>query len=431
MQGLKNILAYLKPENIRLLKNFSSLATIQATNFILPLLVIPYQVKVLGIEKFGLVNFAQVIALYIVIFSEYGFNLSATKEVSQNRDNPTKLQEIFNAVITSRLILSAIGFLAMLILVLAIESLRSHFLLFILSSTMFFGQSIVPVWFFLGMEKMKFITILNLISKIIFTLLTFIVIQNEGDYIYTNMLHGLGSIVAGIVALFMTQRIFNIKFGFSSLKEVHKTLKEGFFIFVSNFATNIYMNINIVILQFVASAEIVGLYSIAEKVFIAGKHLVSVIFQAVYPYACKLKLESEDRLKKFYKVFTLVTGIFFLFFGSLVFFYADYIIYLLSGDKNAYAILLLKELSFIPFIIGLNISAYQTNLIYNLKKDFTVVMITASVLNVILNIYLGKEYGAEGTVLSILVTELYVFMLLNYTVYRKSNIPYILPRLRF
>jgi O-antigen/teichoic acid export membrane protein len=58
-------------------------------------------------------------------------------------------------------------------------------------------------------------------------------------------------------------------------------------------------------------------------------------------------------------------------------------------------------------------------------------MITASVLNVILNIYLGKEYGAEGTVLSILVTELYVFMLLNYTVYRKSNIPYILPRLRF
>jgi PST family polysaccharide transporter len=376
----------------------------------------------LGIEKFGLVNFAQVIALYIVIFSEYGFNLSATKEVSQNRDNPTKLQEIFNAVITSRLILSSIGFLAMLILVLAIESLRSHFLLFILSSTMFFGQSIVPVWFFLGMEKMKFITVLNLISKIIFTLFTFIVIQNESDYIYTNMLHGLGSIVAGIVALFMTKRIFNIKFGFSNLTEVHKTLKEGFFIFISNFATNIYMNINIVILQFVASAEIVGLYSIAEKVFIASKHLISTIFQTVYPFACKMYLESMKKFVTFYIKFTYLSALFFLVLGLIIYHYSDYIIFILSSESNKYAIDILRNLAFVPVIIGANIAAYQATLIFNYRKGFTIVMISASILNIVANIILAKKYAAHGTVLTIIITELYVFLALNIFIYIKTNI---------
>lgn len=75
------------------------------------------------------------------------------------------------------------------------------------------------------------------------------------------------------------------------------------------------MNINIVILQFVANAEIVGLYSIAEKALIAGKHLVSVIFQTVYPYACKLKTESEKVLIVFFTRFNYVSAFFFLLFG--------------------------------------------------------------------------------------------------------------------
>lgn len=106
---------------------------------------------------------------------------------------------------------------------------------------MFFGQALVPVWFFLGIERMKFITYLNVVSKVLFTLLTFVVIRNESDYIYANMLHGLGSMVAGIIALIFVQHFFRIRLQFPGLKRIYKTLSDGFAIFISNFATNIYI----------------------------------------------------------------------------------------------------------------------------------------------------------------------------------------------
>lgn len=387
-------------------------------------MVIPHQVSVLGIEKFGLVNFAQVVALYLVIFSEYGFNLSATKSVSEHRDNPEKLEYIFNSVLGTRLFLCLLGLIFILLLIFIVPLFRAHYLLFLLSASMFFGQAIVPIWFFLGMEQMKYITYLNIISKILFTLLTFVLIRDEADYIYANMLHGMGSLVAGITALALVKKSFGIKVALPSIKSIKETLREGFSIFISNFATNIYMNINIIILQFVASTEIVGLYSIAEKVLIAGKHLVSVIFQTVYPYACKLKLESAIRLNIFFIRFNYLAGSFFLVFGLGVYWFSEDIIFLLSNEKNAYSISLLKHMSFIPLIIGINIAAYQTMLIYNYKKAFSMIMISASILNIGLNVILGKELGGLGTVYTIAVTELFVLVTMNIYLYYKNTTNY-------
>ena len=83
--------------NRRITSNFFSLSILQYTTYLVPLIPLPYLVRVLGPSRYGLVEFARAIALYFVILTEYGFNLSATQEISVHRDDRRKVSEIFSA----------------------------------------------------------------------------------------------------------------------------------------------------------------------------------------------------------------------------------------------------------------------------------------------------------------------------------------------
>src|SRR5690606_5052229 len=120
---LQNLLSnfFSDKRKTRLLDNFFSLAVLQGANYILPLLTMPYLVRVLGVEQFGLLMFAQSFITYINILTDYGFNLSATKLIAVNRENEDKISEIFSGVFLIKLALLLFCFIIMLIAVFSFE----------------------------------------------------------------------------------------------------------------------------------------------------------------------------------------------------------------------------------------------------------------------------------------------------------------------
>ena len=164
-------------DNKRIVSNYFSLLVLQITNYILPLLLIPYLVRILGTEKFGLVMLAQSLCLFVTVIVDFGFSLSGTREIALYRDNKTKMSQIFIAIMFIKSALIIVAFFLLFVVVMAFERFSVDYEVYFLSFGIVIGQAIFPVWFFQGIEKMKFITIVNLLAKVIFTILVIVFVK--------------------------------------------------------------------------------------------------------------------------------------------------------------------------------------------------------------------------------------------------------------
>ncbi|WP_255327610.1 oligosaccharide flippase family protein [Lebetimonas sp. JH369] len=274
---------------------------------------------------------------------------------------------------------------------------------------MVIGQVLFPQWFFQGIERMKYITFLNILSKVIFTIAIFVFIHQESDYWKVPLINSLGFISAGLIALYIIQKDFNIKFRLQTLKTLKTYFTDGWHIFISNIAISLYTVSTTFILGLFTNNMIVGYYSIADKIKSAVQGLLRPISQTVYPYISKKVKENKLEGLNFIRKITIYIGLFSFILSFLLFIFAPEIIHLVAGEKYERSILVLKIIAFLPFIIALsNIFGIQTMLNFNRKKAFSKILISGSILNIILSLIIVPLFQEIGSAISVLVVELFI-----------------------
>jgi len=408
----------------RMMSNFIALTIIQGTNFLLPLIVMPYVISRIGMDGFGVVSIAQVVMIYMSTISDYGFNLTATRDVSIHRQNENKLSKIFFLVLASKLFITILLFILLLIFTLLIPFLRAHFLLYVLGFTYVIGQSLLVSWFFQGMERMHYITVITLLARFLFVVLVFAFIRNHGDDIYFLFFLGIGNIVAGVVSIFLAMRYFHLKPEWPQWNHIRGELKEGWQVTFSNISINTYQYINIFVLRLFTNDLIVGYYSIAEKIFFAIRQILGVFSQVIYPKVCQLAVNGKDGLSGFFN------RIFIPFLFAVcaccigLFIFAPQIVGFFVAGTPDLSVLLLRILSIVPIIVCLNIPAYQVLLAFDHKKSYSGVLGLGTLVNVAANLILCSTWGPVGTVISIIITELFITIGLNQQLYKHNLVYY-------
>jgi len=398
----------LKTKELHQLKsNFLSLTVLQAANYILPLLTLPYLVKTLGIEYFGLLTFATAIIAYFGILTDYGFNSTATKEISIYRDNREKLIEIFSSVLSIKLLLLLLSFLLLTLLVFSFQKFTTHWEIYLLTFGSVIGQTLFPVWFFQGMEKMRYITYINLVSKSISVIAIFVFIQEKSDIYLVPIFLSLGGVVSGLLSLYLIYNKFNIPFRFQKIETLKFYLIDGWHVFLARYYVSLYTTTNLLLLGFMTNNVIVGYYAIAEKIVLAIGGLFDPLNQTLYPYLARKFKENFNLFVLFLKR----TSLLFIAISSVLVLFSEYFIEAIvtivkgSNEENIIYLLSFFLLRVFTFPFGGLLSGVL--IIMKRTKQYISVMNYTVLVNLLLTPIAIYYFQALGLIISFLIVTFF------------------------
>lgn len=404
----------------KLLENFFSLAFLQGANYILPLITLPYLVRVLGPSNYGIIAFALSLVQFFVIFTDYGFNLTATKQISINRQKNIDLSKIFNSVFNSKLVLLIVSFVVYLTLVFMIPRFKENVDIFLCTFGIVIGSVLFPMWFFQGIERMKFISFLNILSKVFFTITVFIFVKAPNDILLVPIFNSIGYVLSGIIALIIVKNNFKIKFSIVKMSELKEQLVDGWEVFLSTMAISLYTVCNTLILGLFTNNTIVGYYASAEKIINAGTGIITPISQTIYPHVNGLIVKSKEQGLTFIKKILYGMSGLTLIMAIVLLIFAEKIVNIVLGDLYSNSIIVVQILSFLPLIIGLsNIFGVQTMLSFGYKKAFSRILISGSVMNIVLAFILVPSFHHIGTAIGVLASEFLITIVMAGYLWKK------------
>jgi polysaccharide transporter, PST family len=388
--------------------------TIQACNYLIPLVALPFLSHALGPERFGQVGFAQAFLQFFVMVTDFGFDLTATRKISISRQDPTAVARVYWTVTTAKSVLAlACGLLiaGMLVAIPALHNDRGTISLGVLWLS---GTVLNPLWLYQGMERMPVMAFVSLMARIGCLIPVFFVVHSSDDYLLAAFFLSSPLLVSGIVLTTIAHRSGMVSQWYRvTRRDIWVQGMEAFHVFSGSALTFVYTYANAVILKFVAGNEAVGFYVTADKLVSPIKQLFAPLIQTIYPRICLLYAENnaaraEHIIKRVVACMLLIN----LCAIAVVFLFGDRLLVLFFGAQFLPALPVLKTLIFLPMIIGLAVVLMQLRLIAqgelrSLKRIYGI----GAVFHVLQSFWLVVHYGATGTAVSVVLTEILVTLL--------------------
>lgn len=389
----------------RLLENFSALAIMQLLNYALPFITFPYLARVLGPTEYGVYIFSQAFIQYFILIVDFGFDLSATREVSIYRDSKEKLSKIVSSILVIKLILLIISLSILILAITFIPQLREYWYIHILTFGMIIGNMLFSIFFYQGIERMKFITIFNSSVKIIFTVSIFFLVKDSEDLFMVPLLNSVGYILVGAISLVTMLKLFRIQLQKPSYEEIKNQFVNSIQFFWSRVAVSLYTTSNTFIIGIVLGPTAAGIFGSADKIFRGFVSLYNPLNNVLYPYVAY----SKD-IKLYRKIFrfAVASNIIICIIGFVA---SDFIISLIFGigfNESAYLlkIMFFAALFMMPSVLmGYPLLGALGKVNYVNKS-----VIYPSIIHILLLIASLPILSVEKVAYYIVVTEILVFL---------------------
>jgi PST family polysaccharide transporter len=397
-----------RPGARKIFGNIVYLSMQQAVNYLLPLITVPYLLYNLGTERYGLLAFAAALIAYFQVIIDYGFNYSAVQAASIHRADRRALSRVFFSVTAVKTVFASACFCILLLLVALVPQFHRDAALYLWTFAAAAATAFFPIWFFQGVEEMKYITIFNFVLRGGVVALMFVFIKSPDDYMWVPWLNAAGGGLIGVLSMVILFAKFRIVPVLPDRTTVREVLKNGFRIFLSLAVSTLFNNTNTFILGIFSSNFVVGTYAVAEKIVRACIALSIPVSNAIYPRTVLLFKESRERALVFLRKILWGGSALFGSVSVLLFLSAEPLVSLVTGTQNGTAVLLVRILSILPLSVFVdNIFGVQVLLnIGGMQKQFLQATVAAGVVSLFMQFALVPRLFGVGTAISFLAAEL-------------------------
>ena len=401
------------------MKDVASLTMLQAITYILPIVILPYLFRVIGPERFGLIAFAQAFVQYFMIMTDYGFSISATKEISLCRNEHAKVSRIFSSVMTIKIALAFLSLGVLGIIIYFIPRFRNDWMVYAFSFGAVAGNTIFPVWFFQGTEKMKYIANLNIIGGIASALSIFIFIRGPQDYLMVPLITSCASLITGLLGQYIVFSKFRVSFEFPGYNNVRQQLEAGWNIFISNVAINAYTTTRVFTVGLLTNNATTGFYSIAERIASLFQTFPLASFsQAIFPRLSKIFHKNRTKAFKIMQRIQQITINISLICLPVIFIFSHLIVRVVCGRDYQNTVLSLRLLLISIFFISANAFRVQFLLVCGKTHIYSRIHVIMAMIGLPLIFLLIYSFSYAGAAIATIAIEAGIFTITYFTVKR-------------
>lgn len=402
-------------------KNVAALFAVQIAAYAPPLLTLPWLTRVLGPDNFGRLSFCVAVTGYFVLLADYGFNLSATRQIAVHSHNRVERSRIFWNTLTVKAILGIAGLPILLVLTICGRRFGEDRALLMINYLTVLGTILTPAWYFMGTERQTVLSGITILVRVASIPAIFLFVRTRHDVALAAFIPAGMTVVGGAICLIVLLKSRQLDRIRVDRNEIAAAFVDGWHLFLSTASISLYQATNTVVLGLVAGNAAVGHYTAAEKVVQACQGLLAPIGQSVYPRISRLMHDSRANAFALIRRVLGVQGSAALLVSALLFLFAAPAIKLLYGPDFQGSIAVLRWMAVIPLLVGLsNVFGIQTMLAMGMNRLVSRILMIAGAINVVVLFILTHFFGAAGAGMAIAGTELLVTITMALAVSRRQ-----------
>ena len=323
------------------------------------------------------------------------------------------LEEIFLKVYLSKSILLIVVLFFLSLFCLIIPFFRRDFIQFLLSFSIIVGQFVNPTWFLQGIQNFKWISIINVLSKVLYLLLIFIFIKQPQDYIYINLFYGLGLIFSSLIAFFWIRKKFSFNLSNFSMVKAKELIKSEFSLTISQLFFSFYQYSPIIIVGFLGGNQMAGQFKIIDQIVMLFRTYFQVFFNFIYPDVCLRIFNNAKEGVSNWFLKNVLNYVLILFIIILFYWKSTDILMYFNVENNSFkAIQGNFEIALlIPVFMGISFALKQLVFAFSKNNVYIFITIITTFLSLLLVGLLTSTFGLLGTFLTLIFTEIIVVTL--------------------